>query len=159
MKPPDEILLPVNLIAMLKCSEEEKEDSDIPYIRKDLVDERDKLIVRLVKDWADDDTAIRKLALTVLPEKDVNGDTLGVPDIVTIVETLVRRIKVLERAFESFINDSICKACRHHGICEFERYGNFDKCSLIKEMMPNIVEYHIEHAEQELEQDDDTTDR
>jgi len=129
MRSPDEIWIGAELVygEYEFIGVYKERDSDIPYIRKDLVDEKDKQIVTLIKDESDDDTAIRKLALTVLPEKDVNGDTFGVPDIVTIVETLVRRIKVLERALK--ISDE------------------------------SLYEHYINMAEQELEQDDDTTDR
>lgn len=50
-----------------------------------------------LRDQADDDTEIRKLAARVLPEIDVEGDSYGVPPIPTIVESLVMMIENLKK--------------------------------------------------------------
>lgn len=50
-----------------------------------------------LRDQADDDTEIRKLAARVLPEFDVEGDSYGVPGITEIVESLVLMIENLKK--------------------------------------------------------------
>jgi len=118
MKPPDET--PDYVYNFIKAICPEAPDLYIASFNEEkalidateLIIQKDKQITTLIKDEADDDTAIRKLALTVLPEKDVNGDTFGVPDIVTIVKTLIRRIAVLERALKIAIEtEDYCRSC------------------------------------------------
>lgn len=71
--------------------------SDLSSLRQQLeTRSKDQLIMSLVTlliDWADDDTRGRKLALQVLSDFEVNGDSFGVPSLVDIIETLVERIK------------------------------------------------------------------
>jgi len=46
----------------------------------------------ITKDRCDEDAEIRRFALTVLPEIEVNGNADGVPSIVDIVEKLTEKI-------------------------------------------------------------------
>jgi hypothetical protein len=58
-----------------------------------VIEKLQQQITQIISDQSDDDTEIRELALTVLPDSVVNGDEYGVPDIVNITEALVKRIK------------------------------------------------------------------
>jgi hypothetical protein len=53
---------------------------------------RKKLDAEL-RDWAETDTNVRKEALKVLTEREVNGDSYGVPSVEDIVDTLVKRVE------------------------------------------------------------------
>lgn len=48
-----------------------------------------------LEDWAETDTFVRKEALKVLTDFEVNGDSYGVPAIENIVELLVKKIQFL----------------------------------------------------------------
>lgn len=48
---------------------------------------------RALEDWAETDSSIRNLAVRVLTDFEVNGDSYGVPTVEDIVELLVKRIE------------------------------------------------------------------
>lgn len=62
-------------------------------IAKHSLPELQKLYENMLMDWAEDDTDGRNLALTVLTDAQVNGDSYGVPTLVDIIETLVAEVK------------------------------------------------------------------
>jgi hypothetical protein len=61
----------------------------------------------ILKDHCAEDAEIRRLALTVLPETDVNGSPKGVPSAVDIVEKLVEKIAELEKTVQMVIKNKI----------------------------------------------------
>ncbi len=52
-----------------------------------------ELYALTLEDWADTDTKVREVALRVLTDFEVNGDSYGVPCIADIVDTLVKKIE------------------------------------------------------------------
>lgn len=60
----------------------------VEFVQRDALE----LYHKTMEDEAADDTEIRNLARPVLGERDTDGDSFGVPSIVDIVQSLVRRI-------------------------------------------------------------------
>ena len=52
----------------------------------------EQMLISVLEDWADDDTAIREIAKKYLTELEVEGDSYGVPTIVDVVEKLCKKI-------------------------------------------------------------------
>lgn len=55
----------------------------------------EKMLMDVLRDWAEDDTAIREMAKKYLTEFEVEGDSYGVPPIVDVVEKLCKIIDKL----------------------------------------------------------------
>jgi hypothetical protein len=57
----------------------------------------EQMLVSVLEDWADDDTAIREMAKKYLTELEVEGDSYCVPSIVDVVEKLCKIIDETRR--------------------------------------------------------------
>jgi hypothetical protein len=57
----------------------------------------EQMLISVLEDWADDDTAIREMAKKYLTEFEVEGDSYGVPSIVDVVEKLCKMIDEFRR--------------------------------------------------------------
>jgi hypothetical protein len=66
-------------------------------VEKIPIDDLRKFYCKSLRDWASDDTEIRRLASKVLTEFEVNGDSYGVPGIREIVELLVNKIEKFKK--------------------------------------------------------------
>lgn len=55
---------------------------------------------KVISDSCEDDTAIRNLVRPILGEKETDGDSYGVPDIVTLVELVVKRIDAMAKILD-----------------------------------------------------------
>ena len=85
---------------MNKTREEWKEFLPISWGAKmlvsmgiDILNDWQEEVEALLKDHCDEDAEIRRLALTVLPKIEVNGNADGVPSVVDIVEKLTEKIE------------------------------------------------------------------
>lgn len=91
------------------CKLIEKQTAKIQE-QADEIAELEAKLALVLKDQSDADTYIRKSALSVLPEKEVNGDSYGVPPIENIVDTLVLEINARDRVLE-MLDPCKCSFC------------------------------------------------
>lgn len=75
---------------------------DKPYLKESIakipIEELRELYQRELEDWSSTDTTVRRNAIRVLKESEVDGDSMGVPTIEDIVEKLVSKIESLNEA-------------------------------------------------------------
>lgn len=88
--------------ALNKISTDERWTSECKLVCDFLIEQHKELtsaiktINYLCRDWADDDTRVKKLATPFLSEQELNGNEYGFHGVVEVVECLVAKLTSME---------------------------------------------------------------